>query len=356
MTYGILSDIHAHAWSAFSTRLPCGRNSRLQIIVDEINRAAAEVRAAGGDTLVFAGDLFHTRGSLDPEVFNPVIEAIKGLTWDGYRIVAIPGNHDLKSNETTELGNAFQSLKGTNGFGIITQPKLLDSLPLAMVPWIPKLDDLKAVVEALAEEAVRRGTLAKTDLVLHAGIDGVLSGMPAHGLTPAYLAGLGFRRVFAGHYHHHCSFEDGQVWSIGATTHQTASDIGTRAGFLIVDDDQVVYRASHAPSFVEVSDETDPDGIADIVDGNYVRVRGLKFTDAEEASFRDELVKLGAKGVVMNVERETTNARTGTTAAAKAKSLEVSVADFIERQGLAHKDAVKARAAAIISSVRAATE
>ncbi len=55
-----------------------------------MKRAAAEVRAAGGDTLVFAGDLFHTRGSLDPEVFNPVIETIKGLTWDGYRIVAIP--------------------------------------------------------------------------------------------------------------------------------------------------------------------------------------------------------------------------------------------------------------------------
>jgi hypothetical protein len=58
----------------------------------------------------------------------------------------------------------------------------------------------------------------------------------------------------------------------------------------------------------------------------------------------------------MNVERETTNARTGTTTAAKAKSLEASVADFIERQGSTHKDAVKARAAAIISSVRAATE
>ena len=48
------------------------------------------------------------------------------------------------------------------------------------------------------------------------------------------LAKLGFRRVFAGHYHHHCSFEDGKVWSIGATTHQTASDIGTKAGFLLV--------------------------------------------------------------------------------------------------------------------------
>ncbi|MBP2498396.1 DNA repair exonuclease SbcCD nuclease subunit [Methylobacterium sp. PvP062] len=355
MTYGLLSDIHAHAWSAFSTRLPCGRNSRLQIIVDELKRAAADTRDVGGDLLVFGGDLFHTRGSLDPEVFNPVTEGIKELLADGFRIVAIPGNHDLKSNETTELGNAFQSLKGTQGFGIITQPKLLDSLPLAMVPWIPKLDDLKAVLEALADEAVRRGSLGQTDLVMHAGIDGVLSGMPAHGLTPDFLAKLGFRRVFAGHYHHHCSFEDGKVWSIGATTHQTASDIGTKAGFLLVDDAGVAYRASRAPEFVEVSDETDPDEIPNVVDGNYVRVRGLKLSEADEVNLREELIRLGAKGVVMNVERQTASAR-ASTSSVKAKSLEASVADYIERQASPHMDAVKTRAAAIISAVRAATE
>uniref|UniRef100_UPI0005B273F7 metallophosphoesterase n=1 Tax=Methylobacterium sp. B34 TaxID=95563 RepID=UPI0005B273F7 len=93
MTYGLLSDIHAHAWSAFSSRLPSGRNSRLQIIVDELKRAAADTRDVGGDLLVFGGEPLHTRGSLEPEVFNPVTEAIKELLADGFGIVAIPGNH-----------------------------------------------------------------------------------------------------------------------------------------------------------------------------------------------------------------------------------------------------------------------
>jgi DNA repair exonuclease SbcCD nuclease subunit len=354
MTYSLLSDIHAHAWSAFSTRLPCGRNSRLQIIVDELKRAAAETQAAGGSLLVIGGDVFHTRGSIDPEVFNPISDAVDEILQAGVSIVALAGNHDLKSNESTELGNAFQSFGKRKGFDVVTYPKprVYPGVKLLMVPWIPKLDDLKRDLEASANAL--GDDRAEFDLVMHAGIDGVLSGMPAHGLTPAYLAELGFKRVFAGHYHHHCSFEDGKVWSIGATTHQTASDIGTKAGFLLVDD-AVTYRASRAPEFVEVTDETDPDLIPEIVDGNYVRVRGLKLSAADEVNLREELVRLGAKGVVMNVERETTSARVSAPSV-KAKTLEVSVADYIERQGSPHKDAVKARAAAIISAVRAATE
>jgi DNA repair exonuclease SbcCD nuclease subunit len=356
--YGLFSDIHAHAWSAFSSKLPCGRNSRLQIIIDELKRGAAEVKAAGGDVLVFAGDLFHTRGSIDPEVFNPVSDAIDELLADGFTILALVGNHDLKSNESTQLGNAFQSFQGRERFKVVTEPELIriGGHTLLMVPWIPKLDDLKAELESWpGRRDFGIAGHVSADVIMHAGIDGVLSGMPAHGLTPAYLAGLGFKRVFSGHYHHHCAFEDGRVVSIGATTHQTQSDIGTRAGFLIVGDEGFVYRASHAPEFVEITDETDPDEIADTVDGNYVRVRGFKFSDADEKAFREELIGLGAKGVVMSTERQAATVR-ATSVSAKAKSLEASVADYIVRRASPHVAAIQARAAAIISAVRAASE
>jgi DNA repair exonuclease SbcCD nuclease subunit len=356
--YGLVSDIHAHAWSAFSTKLPNGRNSRLQIIVDELLRAAHEVKAAGGDTLVIAGDIFHTRGSIDPEVFNPVSDAFDEIIKLGMKIVALAGNHDLKSNESTELGNAFQSFGKRPGFCVVTETTAVSigKHTLIMVPWIPKLADLKAVLEQEAKSYASH--IHNIDLVMHAGIDGVLSGMPAHGLTPEYLVGLGFKRVFSGHYHHACGFEGGKVWSIGATTHQTASDIGTKAGFMIVGGDagDINWRASRAPSFVEITDETDPDDYENIVDGNYVRVRGFVFTDAEEKAFREGLEEMNAAGVVMNTERATTVTRTGTTVSVKARTLEISVADHIERKGSIHKEAIQARAANIISLVRASAE
>ncbi|AMB48361.1 metallophosphoesterase [Methylobacterium sp. AMS5] len=358
MVYALFSDQHAHNWSAYSTKLPSGLNSRLDHMLTELKRGAQELRAAGGDTIVFAGDLFHSRGSIDPEVFNPVSETIKGLTWDGFNIVAIPGNHDLKSNETTVLGNAIQSLSSLKGFTVITEPMHLASLGLAMVPWIPKLDDLKAALEALASTIKVPGKgfdCSETDLVIHAGIDGVLSGVPGHGLTPSYLAGLGFRRVFAGHYHHHCAFEAGKVWSIGATTHQTFSDIGTKAGFLLVDDKRVNYRASRAPSFVEVTPDTPSEEIPLIVADNHVRVRGFAFDDAETNAFRRGLEGMGAAGITFQVERKVASARTGTTAA-KGVTLETSVNGFIKRMGSPHEAAIAARAAQIITDARAATE
>ncbi|MCP1540000.1 metallophosphoesterase [Methylorubrum extorquens] len=359
--YGLLSDIHAHAWSAFSTKLPNGRNSRLQIIVDELLRAAHEVKAAGGDTLVIAGDIFHTRGSIDPEVFNPISDAFDEILKLGMKIVALAGNHDLKSNESTELGNAFQSFGKRDGIKVVTRPEIVEfgGHSLLMVPWIPKLDALKAELESWpGRRDFGLRSHAQSDLIMHAGIDGVLSGMPAHGLTPSYLVELGFKRVFSGHYHHACGFESGKVWSIGATTHQTASDIGTKAGFMIVggDADDINWRASRAPSFVEITEETDPDDYENIVDGNYVRVRGFVFTDAEEKAFREGLEGMSAAGVVMNTERATTVTRTGTTVSVKARTLEISVADHIERKGSVHKEAIKARAANIISLVRSSAE
>src|SRR5260370_22414971 len=72
--------------------------------------------------IIIAGDLFHTRGQMDPEVFNPVHDRICKLLGDGFRFVAIPGNHDLKSKETTELGNAMQSLGKLPNFNVVTNP------------------------------------------------------------------------------------------------------------------------------------------------------------------------------------------------------------------------------------------
>lgn len=353
--YALISDHHMHGWSAYSKRLPDGMNSRLAILLDELKRAAAELDAAGGDTIIFGGDLFHARGSIDPEVFNPVAQTITRLIELGFKFGAIPGNHDLKSNETTTLGNAIQSLGERVGFDVITHTSAYgcSGHTLLMVPWIPKLDDLKMVLER--EAATYASHKHEIDVIMHAGIDGVLSGVPAHGLTPAYLAGLGFKRVFSGHYHHHCVFEAGKVISIGALAHKDFGDIGTKAGFLIVHPDRIDYRASRAPSFVEVSDETDPDEIPLIVDGNYVRVRGFRFDDAQVNAFRRELEELGAAGTTFNTERETVTARSGAVSA-KGVTLETSVSGFISRMGSPFEAEIQARATQIIADARASAE
>lgn len=328
----VISDLHCNSWSQFATTNADGVNSRLQHILDELDRACDALASAGGDQVIIAGDLFHVRGAIHPEVFNPVAKKFDNLVHQGFTFYACTGNHDLAGRETTEIGNAFQSLGHLNGFNVITMPKVFDDM--AFIPWTSDLNLLRK----LAQDLALNYDASNTDLFIHAGMSGVLPGLDIHALDPKEVAGWGFRRVFAGHFHNHVAF-DGGVYSIGALTHQTWSDVGTKAGFLIIDDASVKYHASHAPSFVDLDGEMDPADMAMLVDGNYVRVRGLKLTDKEINELRNDLMDMGAKGVSIQVARELASTR-GTTAPAKAPTLVASIQNYIDsRLGLNPQEA-----------------
>jgi DNA repair exonuclease SbcCD nuclease subunit len=355
--YLIVSDLHFHNWSAFATADATGMNSRLRIQLDELLRAADELKKRGGERMFYAGDLFHVRGSIDPEVFNPTHRVIQSILDKNITQWAIPGNHDLKGRDTTELGNSFQSMKGLKSstilgreFQVITEPDVVSRGPnIAMLPWCADKDKLRTAVKLLMNEL--DGAEKDTDLIIHAGIDGVLDGVPPAGLNSAEVASWGFNRVFAGDYHNHKVMESGKVISIGAMTHNTWSDIGSKAGFLFVYPDRVEYQASHAPSFVEVSGEDDPKDIPLIVDGNYVRVRSMKLSDAEIKTFRKELEEMGARAVSFQVAREAVVARAGSVTG-KASTLDESVDKFIDTLPEIDTVAVKAQCTDVLNQVR----
>lgn len=348
--YLLVSDIHAHGWSQFSTLLPDGINSRLKIINDELLRASRVLESAGGDQMIFAGDLFHTRGSIDPEVFNPTFDTFRNVSSLDIEIDAVPGNHDLKGKETSELGNAMQKLGAIPGMVVHTGPQLIthDFGYALLVPWVSKVDDLKRTLEG--QVAAHAAAIGATDLIIHAGIDGVIKGLPDHGLSSSYLASLGFRRVFAGHYHDHKVMEGGKVISIGATTHQTFSDIGAKAGFLLVYEDRVEYHASHAPSFIEINENTPEEDIPLIVPGNYVRVRGLKMTDSDAQELRKDLERQGAAGISIEVARQVVQARGTTTT--KSRTLTESVMDYVDSLKIPGGADIKKDCADVLATVQ----
>lgn len=347
--YALLSDQHGHKWSQFATTDADGVNSRLRFMLSEMERAADELLGAGGKHILFAGDLFHTRGSIDPEVFNPVFETVVKILNRGVIIYAIPGNHDLASRDTTKLGNAIQTLGELKNFHVISEPCFvkLNGTQVGMVPWFSKLDDLRNAVQYLRDIADEDPSYY--DLVLHAGIEGVIPGLD-HGLSASEVASWGFQRVFAGHYHNHKVMEGGAVVSIGALTHQTFSDVGTKAGFLLVEPGKITYRASRAPQFVDIDPDTDEEEIPLRADGNFVRVRGFKLTDKEVTTMRQGLLDMGAKGVTIQVAREVVAARSAS--ASKGMSLDASVGSYIDGLSLTNSAAVKSVCNAVLSKVQ----
>ena len=331
--YGLMADLHLHGWSAFSSTTTDGQNSRLVGLLCEIRRCCAETHAAGGKTVVLAGDIFHVRGAVVPSVFNAVRDCLRDCANEfGTYFTIIPGNHDLEGKLSTRLSSAVTALEGSTTTVVNRSHYFGKEFRVVMVPWIENIDALKAEIESLGTGDMDKFFRKGTDLILHAPIDGVIKGLPDHGLSPEYLAALGFKRVFAGHYHNHKRF-DGDVYSIGALAHHTWSDIGSKAGYLLVYPDRVDWRKSHLPEFIELSQLTDvePEDLPLVVDGNFIRVKveASKSKDVEAA--RQELLDMGAKAVIVQAlpkppAREGSAIRPTVSAGG---SLEVSVSNFV---------------------------
>ena len=321
--YCLVSDLHCHSWSAFSKVNPDGVNSRLQIILDEAKRAADTLLAAGGDTIIEAGDLFHVRGSVQPSVFNPTFAAFREIA-SKLDVHALPGNHDLEGKDASSIGNAMQGLGSIKGFNVCITPTLVGDV--WVFPWFQNLNDLRTALRNHADKT--------KDAVIHAPVNGVIKGIPDHGLEASELAAMGYRRVFAGHYHNHVVFEDGKVVSIGATTHQTWSDPGSKAGFLLVYEDRIEHVPSEAPKFVDLSpealDAAEANGtdIEEIVRGSYVRLKLNDVTDKEVTAWRKDIEDAGAAGCIILSTKKTAVSRSGAVQQATA-SLASSVEAYV---------------------------
>lgn len=342
--YGLFSDVHLHRWSAFSTTLPNGINSRLQASLDEIRRCADETRKAGGRLLVCAGDTFHVRGSVSPEVLNPAMDLFRELKEEGFEIWLIPGNHDLESKESSRLSSAVTALEGV-GCNVAHEP-LIYAGDLFLIPWMNNVNDLKVRIEGASGAHHHH----ERDLIIHAPVDGVIAGLPDHGLNAEWLGKQGFRRVFSGHYHHHKDFGNG-VYSIGSTTHLTWSDVGSKAGFLIVSEDEVKWFKSHAPEFIDLTPEINPDDVPLLVDGNFVRAKVTTSKTAEINELKEWLTSCGALGVVVQTVKEPTKARSATATVSAGASLEVSIADYIKTQSFLHASEVQIEAQKILTEI-----
>lgn len=343
--YGVISDLHLHSWSSFAVIDPDGVNGRLRGLLNEIKRCAAEVKKAGGDTIICAGDIFHVRGSVDPMVLNPAMDVFKEIVASGIRVVAISGNHDLANKSSSDLSSAITALKEVGVEVVSDEAGMMVTNPnVIMIPWFEDLNDLRQIIGEWAEDLNAITGPQDFDLCIHAPVNGVIKGLPDKGLSPKELADYGFRRVLSGHYHNHVVFENGKVVSIGALAHHTWSDPGSKAGFLIVSDEGVRWMKSHLPEFIDSNQllGLDKSEIPMVVEGNYIRVKTDLSKTADLEKLRLEMLSYGAKGVIIQAEKKAEAVREGavTASVSAGASLNVSIADFIKTKSYVEPTAV----------------
>lgn len=320
--YGVASDIHLHNWSAFSGVLPTGENDRLMILLEELESSAQVMADQSCKRMYLAGDLFHVRGKITPSVINPTLAAFKRIM-EIIDVRIIPGNHDLESDDSKELTNATQALAAL-GCTVVTEPTYFEDDDVMMFPWNPSLSDLRKELSWFYTEYEPKTA------IIHAPLNGVIPGIPDHGLEAKELADIGYDYIFCGHYHNRVGFGNG-VWSIGALTHQTWNDVHTEAGYLIVHhDDTVEPFNTNAPRFVDYDETLDDEQAKKLCQGNYVRVKLGEASEKEIQVIR-ELVKseYEAKAVTVHaLPKKTTTTRSASIKA--GASIEASVSEYVE--------------------------
>ena len=338
--YGLCADAHFHNWSLFSSQNAEGVNSRLQGQMDEFRRLCEETKKAGGKRVYVAGDVFHVRGTLKTSVLNPTVSTfIQCANEHDLQIRIMAGNHDLEGAEVTFAGNATIQLAHSTcddepEIQIVQEPMFFEDDMVAIVPWQNTRDGLRKAIEHVSKDIkVSKCKPEDVDLILHTGINGVIIGMPDHAWDPVELASFGFKRVFSGHNHQHKVFSfahpiadaETQVVSIGALTHQTWGDVGTIAGWILVDEEDFEQFEAKAPKFMDLHEDYDIDDYA----GNYVRVRGVELEEKEIRQMKDALYDAGARGVVIHaIAKSKVTTRNGKPAG-KAVKMEESISDWI---------------------------
>lgn len=344
--YLILSDLHFHAWNAFSHLTDTGINSRLLIIIQEVEAAAERLRTAGGHLIVLAGDVFHVRGELHTSVLNPVLDLFDRLRDQGHRVIAIPGNHDLETKQSARVGNALTTLE-QHGVEVCHEPTFYEVARLYLIPWQESIEQLLQHAREMPHSVA--GARFDVDLIIHAPVDGVLLNIPSHGLTPDILGALGFRYVMAGHYHQHKDFGNG-VYSIGALTHQKWNDVGSTAGYLIVTSEEVRHYETAAPKFLDFGNT---DFTASQVRGNYVRL-WAELTAEDEALARQRLVEGGAASFIIEPLLRAVEGRTREVeVAAEGTPTEAIIADFVNDKRYEHQEELLLLCQELLDEVRA---
>ncbi|CDT53558.1 conserved hypothetical protein [Vibrio coralliirubri] len=333
--YGIASDSHLHNWGAFSKDVG-GLNSRLIEILRELKAAATSVKENGGTRLYHAGDLFHVRGSIAPSVLYPTIDAFTEISDMGVEIRFLAGNHDLETNDSSAISNGIESLRTIKGVTVVSETQFFPDDQVVMIPWHNKakdyLDEIGRVAEDLGEQT------ANYTLMIHAPVDGVIEGLPSHGITAEALDKFGFNRVFSGHYHNHKELTE-TVCSVGATTHQTWGDIDSVAGYLMINDlDEIIHIRSTAPEFRDYDSAviTTEEEAKDFCEGHYVRVRLGTATQSQIEKMRSWLVdECKAEGVLIQAQPKGKVAeREGGATIEAGESINKSISEWLSKQKL----------------------
>lgn len=233
----------------------------------------------GIGTMLFGGDMFHHRGTIDVTVFNAAYKVLS--TFKFMNVYAIAGNHDQTDasiNPTSAL-HTFGEL-----IHVYEKPTALALSPTEELVLLPYNKDKQFVLDSMRRLRKELKHPEKAVLVAHLGLNGGLVGSGMYSMKDEFTLGDlmsdDWRYVCLGHYHQPQIHHENTLYA-GAPVQNNFGDErkGEDAynGFFILDlrhDGCIKFVPIKAPRFVTVSSAAELEKLGkSFLESNFVRVK-----------------------------------------------------------------------------------
>lgn len=243
--------------------------------------------------VLFAGDMFHHRGTIDVTVFNAIYKVLDSYCQLGITVHAISGNHD-------DVDASQVPVTSIHSFGkiihVIEQPEYFTVNNTEIVA-IPYSKDKKFVLESMKKLRKQCKDPRQAILLCHLGVDGGLVGSGMYMMSDEYsLRDLMYDKwkyVVVGHYHQPQILEYNSIYCGTPVQNNFGDELKGKDGyngFFVIDTERrwdIEFIPIIAPRFITFSSvEELEQADADFIKSNYVRV---KSTASQADEIQDRL-------------------------------------------------------------------
>lgn len=301
MKIALYSDLHAHPYSN-GVLLEHGSNSRVLDASNVIGQVYSYAIDNGLEHVLFGGDLFDRRKSIDVDTYNTIHRCIQDWS-EQVSTVMIPGNHD-QANKSGTI-HALQRFQSST-CKVFDKPEWVALSEDVYLFGIPYYDDGEFIAQCVREGLEDKPEGKRHILMLHYGIEGAKIG-PSDYVLPCelklpMLCLDEWDIVFSGHYH--IGQQLGSKFHyIGSAMQHRWDDVGFEKTFVVYDSDtnEISRVPTVAPKFLEIRDKTKNHDVKNC----FVRIiRDYEISSDKKPKIEASLKEKGALSVEFRYEPE----------------------------------------------------
>lgn len=283
-------DFHAHLFNEFAEFDEITGNSRFTFQLNTLDSIKKYCLENEVDTILFSGDLFHKRVTVNTIVYNQVRDKIKELGESNISLFMLVGNHDQVDNSDFPQ-HSLHSFKELQNVTVLDKFEEVLHKDVVIYP-LPYTKNKELVISSINKYEKSKNKSGKKSIVLaHLGVSGAFVGKGNYAMADSFVLGDFKPNVFDfgvfGHFHKRQFLDkNNRFFYTGAPIQHSFNDEGEDKGLYEIDTNKMTVKfvPIDNPKFITITDFKNKN-MEDLV-GNYIRFQ----CDTSEVETLSEII------------------------------------------------------------------